>query len=184
MFYRGNDMNRIRSADKIKTALNGYLEKAMQSTAGADMFGHVASPIDEIQQQKTLLESDELAAKSQRALFDSAEFFNDCATQFNVEDYVLDAVADLSLLERRRLTKEVLAGIEQLQSGELKLLERRKITNQVLEGISRLGGNAHTKEDSLDEPNPPVKTIMTWLIRLYLTVQKQQSELAQLQCGN
>lgn len=156
MFYRGGDMNRIRSAEKIKAALNGYLEKAMQSTAGADMFGHVANPIAEIDQQKNLLESDELAAKSQRSMFDSADFFNDCADDFDSEEYVLDAVVELSLLERRKLTNEVLAGIEQLQSGELKLLERRKVTNQVLDGIKLLGGATADKLENLPSPEPAI----------------------------
>ncbi len=71
LMFRGDDFNRVRSAEKIKKALHGFLDKAMATTEGADMFGYKVDPLELIEQQKGTLEAEENASKAQKGLFDS-----------------------------------------------------------------------------------------------------------------
>lgn len=44
LFYRGASFNRIRSKDAIAGALSNYIETALQSSPGVDMFGEQTQP--------------------------------------------------------------------------------------------------------------------------------------------
>ncbi|MBB20249.1 MAG: hypothetical protein CMP20_12420 [Rickettsiales bacterium] len=44
LFYRGASFNRIRSKDAITGALSNYIETALQSSPGVDMFGEQTQP--------------------------------------------------------------------------------------------------------------------------------------------
>lgn len=93
LMFRGDDMARIRSADKIKKAIHGFIDKAMSTTDGADMFGFKATPMDLIKQQQNDIQNEENAGKAQKGLFDSvAEYFEQCAAVF---DSIADAVQDV-----------------------------------------------------------------------------------------
>ena len=257
LMFRGDDMGRVRSADKIRSALHGFLDRAMETTEGADMFGFRAEPLALLDQQKTNLEAEESAAKAQRGIFDSAiaDYFNGESVTFDdaskkdivsvrqddyddgIQTVVISyedgskrqerrewdsdkwdwfdkkadesggigkvklfrckqsAAADwyeiisknsklideeeykktdivsldsavMSLSERRKITRELLAGIAKLQESDLSLIERRKVTREVLDNVRRLGGNAaeqpeetQTEAESGDElsddPNSP-----------------------------
>lgn len=86
LMFKGEDMNRVRSADKIKQALHGFLDKAMQTQAGADMFGYKPDPLALVAQQKGNLEAEESAAKAQKGLFDSvADYFSGWAEADGLE---------------------------------------------------------------------------------------------------
>ncbi|QLQ30777.1 MAG: hypothetical protein HZT40_03200 [Candidatus Thiothrix singaporensis] len=86
LMFRGDDMSRVRSADKITKALHGFLDQAMNTVDGADMFGHKPDPMELIAQQKGNLEADEKAGKAQKGLFDSvdiAEYFGHWSMVFD-----------------------------------------------------------------------------------------------------
>lgn len=137
LMFRGDDMSRVRSADKIMKALHGFLDQAMSTTDGADMFGHKPDPMELIAQQKGNLEADEQAGKAQKGLFDSvAEYFDGWCIVF-------DSVGEtLSLIERRNIKKQMYADIA-LLSGDVALLERRKIKARIMGGWARLSGDKH-----------------------------------------
>ena len=136
LMFRGDDMSRVRSADKIMKALHGFLDQAMNTTDGADMFGHKPDPMELIAQQKGNLEADEQAGKAQKGLFDSvAEYFDGWRMVF-------DSVGEtLSLIERRNIKKQMYADIA-LLSGDASLLERRKIKARIMGGWAQLSGDS------------------------------------------
>lgn len=75
--FSGDNMNRIRSSEVIKKALHGFIDQAMNSSDGADMFGDQASPEPLIAQQQGKLDQEDNLKKSQVSMFDSvvADYF-------------------------------------------------------------------------------------------------------------
>lgn len=79
LMFRGEYMTRVRSADKIKKALHGFLDRAMTTKPGNDLFGESSSPSELLEHEKSTLESIENQPKAQQSLFDSiAEYFIGC----------------------------------------------------------------------------------------------------------
>lgn len=153
LMFRGDDMGRVRSADKIRSALHGFIDRAMETTEGVDMFGFRAEPLALLDQQKTNLEAEESAAKAQRGIFDSAiaDYFNGESVDSEPDDFVTLDSAELSLSERRKTTRDLLAGVARLQEAGIGLVERRKVTRDVLDNVRRLGG------DGANETNPIIE---------------------------
>ena len=71
LMFSGENMSRIRSSEVIKKALHGFIDQAMNSSEGADMFGDEASPEPLIAQQQDDLEKADAMKKSQTSMFDS-----------------------------------------------------------------------------------------------------------------
>ncbi len=145
MMFRGENFNRVRSADKIKKAMHGFIDKAMATQSGADMFGHTPDPLEIMAQGKSELEAGENAGKAQVGLFDSVvDYFNDCGAIF-------DAESSLNIRERRAAKSDINVSFEALSSGDVGIMERRKLKFSIQRNFTRLSGE-------IEESKEPVKS--------------------------
>lgn len=63
LFYRGASFNRIRSKDAIADALSNYIESALQSSPGVDMFGEQTQPQEVLSREAEQAEGSTEAAQ-------------------------------------------------------------------------------------------------------------------------
>jgi len=87
LMYRDGGSGRIRSAANIQKALHAFIDQAMATTDGADMFGYEADPKELMEQQKAALEAEEVTP--QTSLFDSiAGLFNSWSEALNKAEFI------------------------------------------------------------------------------------------------
>ena len=160
LMFRGDDMARIRSADKIKKAIHGFIDKAMSTTDGADMFGFKATPMDLIKQQQNDIQNEENAGKAQKGLFDSvANYFNDYADMLNNEYVAFDSIRDLILdsalsgMEKIELLDELDDIADKIDDPSVSGMDKIDLLDRFDEIVDLINGDGEESESVLPDAN-------------------------------